>query len=481
MDYYDKYIKYKNKYLNLINEIHSNQNENILKGGNSKSDTISNKSNSNMFTCKPNNNKYNDICISNKNGKYQSKEKCEEECDPKFISIQLKKANLYKESLQFYFFIQDLIKQQKMDIYIKGGNVIGLAILKLIYEAYSNNDYKFKRAFYNFLKLELIKDWDFTGYINKKELTEINLEYRNKLDKIANKYKLVPRAKTFILYQTKYPILIYEKALFEIAIIDSDSTDFSKMEIPMTTMKVKVNLDNIKYIFMLAKSFYSWTTKNIPIDLDIVKKILSRIEIQIHPHKIGLYNPKNKLDTGELNKYIVQFIKNFTSNNIYWTQFLITQLEDPYRLIYRMGEKNIKKTLKINSFINNNIKKKIKPTWLLNVDQTNKIIKNFINKLGKKLLEIYSQTQSLDKVLEFLDGVNFGKPQIQIEWNEFDKETKNKLKLIFDPLVKYIGLNKFIQIINSYNIQDSTKSSDLTNSQKIIKLFNFLIQQKVFN
>ena len=68
---------------------------------------------------------------------------------------------------------------------------------------------------------------------------------------MASKQRLVPRAKTFVLYQTKYPILVYEKALFEIAILDSDSTDFSKMEIPMTTMKVRVNLSNIKYIFML--------------------------------------------------------------------------------------------------------------------------------------------------------------------------------------------------------------------------------------
>ena len=44
---------------------------------------------------------------------------------------------------------------------------------------------------------------------------EIDEKYRAKLDKIAKKQRLVPRAKTFVLYQTMHPILIYEKALFE--------------------------------------------------------------------------------------------------------------------------------------------------------------------------------------------------------------------------------------------------------------------------
>ena len=346
MNYHEKYHKYKTKYLILIENITSkneisnsdsvntntNANTNIQDGGSSK------------YLCKPNKPRYKEICTENNNGTYNTKKDCEEECDPKFISIQLKKANLHKESLQFYFFIQDLINKEHMTIYIKGGNVIGLAVLKLIYDTYKNNDNKFRQAFVNFLKMELIKDWDFAGFTHNQV---IDIQYRNKLDKLASTQHLVPRAKTFVLYQTKYPILVYEKALFEIAILDSDSTDFSKMEIPMTTMKVCVNLANIKYIFMLAKSFYSWTQKHIPIDLDIIKKILASIEIDVHPHKYGLYDPGKKLDVGELGKDLVEFIWNFTDGDMYWTQFLITQIEDPYRLIYRMCEKNIDKTDKI--------------------------------------------------------------------------------------------------------------------------------------
>ena len=415
----EKVNKYNLELLSL-----TNSNESNMIGGKSK------------YLCNPKKN-YKEICNFNSNGKFNSKEQCLNECTKEYINIQLKKANIYKESLKFFFFIKDLIIKENMSIYIKGGNVIGLAVLKIIYDKFSNDDIKFKKIFNNFLKLELIKDWDFTAYTNNKEIDE---KYRNKLDNLANEFKLVPRAKTFVLYQTKIPILIYNKALFEIAILDSESIEYSKMEIPLTTMKVRIDQHNLKYIFMLSKSFYSWTTKKEAIDLDILKNILSEINIIYNPHKFGLYNSK-KLDTGELNSDIVNFINHFTNNNTLWSQFLITQLEDPYRIIYRMPEKNIKKTSLIIDFLKKNIPEIEKPQWLLNVYKTNYVINNFLNKLSKKLVNIYQQTNSFDKVLNFLDGVNFGKPQIQVEWNEFNKETKKRLVNIFEPLVNKMGID----------------------------------------
>ena len=465
MDDYEKYLKYKAKYIELKKNF-DNSNLLVMEGGAKD-----------KFVCKPNKKTYKEICIQGPNGQYETKEICEDNCDQKFISVQLKKANLYKEALQFFFFIGDLIKKEKMSIYIKGGNVIGLAVLKLIWEKYSQDDRKFKQAFLNFLKLELIKDWDFTGYTNHIEIDE---KYCDKLDKIAGKQKLVPRAKTFVLYQAKYPILIYEKALFEIAILDSDSTDFSKMEIPLTTMKVKVDEQNIKYIFMLAKSFYSWTEKHIPIDLDILKKILASMEIVIHPYNSGFYDPGKGLDTGELNEELVEFINKFTKGNKSHTQFLITQLEDPYRLVYRMPEKNIEKTKKIIQFIQRNIQGLKQPGWLINPDKTSQILENFIDDLGSHLVKIYKQTKSFDKVMEFLQGANFGKPQIQIEWEDFNEDTKSRIERIFKPIVQEIGLDNFVELTNKYKIDPKAKPSELTNSERIIKLFKFLQEKKFF-
>ena len=439
------------------------------------------------YICNPNVNKSEQICSTqSKNNSVISSKKifktineCENECEKKFINIQLKKSNLFNESVQFYLLIKDLINKEHMKIYIKGGNVIGLAVLKLIYNEFKDDDIKFANTFKNFLSMELIKDWDFTAYTNGKDTDE---KYRAKLDKLAAKYKLVPRAKTFILYQTKVPILVYDKALFEIAIIPAD-TPFSKMEIPLTTMKVEVNEHNLKYIFIMAKNFYSYKTKSIPIDLGIIKKVISRTNIIIHPHKSGLYDPGTKIDTGDLNLNLIWFIKKFTSGNKYWTQFLITQLEDPYRLIYRMPEKNLKKTNQIDEFIKINLPKTSKPDWLLDTKQASKVMEKFIDKLSLELKKIYSQTLLLESVLDFLKDANFGKPQIQIEWDELGSDAKNRIKKIFEPMVKQIGKNDFKKMISSLIEKfdlEKAKPAEMNNSQKIIKFFNFLIEKNFF-
>lgn len=438
------------------------------------------------YACEANKNNYNQICpiLPNKSSKsdkniFKTKAECENECEKKFITIQLKKSHLYNESVQFYLFIRDLIQKENMKIYIKGGNVIGLVVLKLIYDEFANDDVKFQRAFKKFLSLELIKDWDFTAYTDGKDTDE---KYRAKLDKMAAKYRLVPRAKTFILYQTRVPILVYDKALFEIAVIPAD-TPYSKMEIPLTTMKVEVNEHNLKYIFIMAKNFYSHKTKGIPIDLGIIKKVIARTNIKIHKYKNGMYDPKPKIDTGDLNNMLVDFINNFTNGDKYLTQFLITQLEDPYRLVYRMPEKNIVKTKQIEDFINSNLPKTSKPDWLLDTEKTIKILNKFIDKFGIELKKIYTQKQLLDEVLDFLEGANFGKPQIQIEWGEIGTGAKNKIKRIFSPLVQQIGKNEFKKMIRTlmekYNLE-KMKPSEMTNSQRIIKFFNFLIEENLF-
>lgn len=439
------------------------------------------------YICDPNKNKSDQICYVQTNDAHTKSEKnifntkieCENKCENKFINVQLKKSKLFNESLQFYFFIKDLINKENMKIYIKGGNVIGLAVLKLIYDEFQEDVNKFAQVFKNFLSMELIKDWDFTAYTDGIDTDE---KYRSKLNKMASKYKLVPRAKTFILYQAKIPILVYDKALFEIAIIPAD-TPYSKMEIPLTTMKVKIDEENLKYIFIMAKNFYSYQTKSMPFDLNIIKKVISKTNISIHPHKYGLYDPGTKIDTGDLNHDLIEFIANCVEKNKYWTQFLITQVEDPYRLIYRMPEKNIVKTNQIEKFININLPKTSKPDWLMDTNKATKILNKFIDKLGLELKKIYLSTQLLESVLDFLDGSNFGKPQIQIEWNEFNTNTKNRVKRIFDPMVKIIGKNDFKRMVTSlmdrYNL-NSAKPSEMTNSQRIIKFFNFLIDENFF-
>lgn len=428
MSYYDKYMKYKAKYLEI-------------KGGE-------------RHECKPEN-KYNDICIPNIKGQYKSKESCINDCENKYINRHLIKANIKGETLKFYLFIKDIINNEHIDVYVKGGNVIGLYLLKMIYNKYRNNDKEFKDCFSKFLRLELIKDWDFASYTKNNKI--IDESYRDKLDKMAKKYKLVPRAKTFILYQTQRPIFIDGKALFEISVLDSDA--YSKLEIPMTTMKVKVTEYNLKYIYMFAKSFLSYKVSGEEFDFDIIKKMIDKINVVTHPHKDGLYDPGNNFDKGGLNDNLVKFINDFVKGDKKLAQFLVIHIDDPFRLLYRLPEKNIPKTDNIKNFIKVELKESKMPTWLMDTDKISKLAKSFVRVLGQKLADL----GDIEKVIQFMTGVKFNRTQL--EYDTFTENSKDMLKMLFGPLVDKIGVEQF---------------KSLGDADKLIVFIKFLIRKQLF-
>jgi len=426
-EYYKKYLKYKLKYNELKNILYKTQ-----KGGGIR------------YECVPEN-RFAEICIEKDDGKYKSKDGCINDCETKYISNQLIKANIKGESVKFYLFIKDIIQNEKIDVYLKGGNVLGLKVLKMIYDKYKNDDKKFKECFEKFLKLDLIKDWDFSGY-TKKSITP---EYREKLDEIALKYKLYQRAKTFILYQTKRPILLEDKPLFEISILDSDS--FSKLEIPLTTMKVKVNEYNLKYVFMFCKTFLSYKQKGEEFDFDILKRMLDKINVIIYPHKNGLYDVKNNFDKGELNDEILNFIKPFEDFDKNLPQFLATHIEDPFRILYRLVEKNINKNNKIKKFLSDELNIS-KQEWLFESVWIEKMIKLFCEKLGEKLLNTYKDEyvktldikQSILRVEKFLNGISFNR--IEIDYDMLGDMGKQLLQLLFTKLINEIERKNLINL-----------------------------------
>jgi hypothetical protein len=402
MDYYSKYLKYNNKNYFFV-------------GG--------------KYNCIPKN-KFNDICIENENGKYKNKESCINDCEGKYFKEQLVKENLYKETQKFYNLIKELINDEKIDVYIKGGNVIGLKLLRMIYDAYKDDDEKFEKYFYEFLKLDLIKDWDFASY-TKKEITN---DYKDKLDKISKKYNLVPRAKTFILYQTKRPILLDDKPLFEISILDKE--EYSSMEIPLTTMKFKLNEHTIKYVFAFARSFISYK-KEKEFDMILLKRLISKVSILIHPHQNGFYNDPDKFDKGCINDNLMNFIKKFSNNDVNLSQFLSTQLEDPFRLLYRLPEKNIPKTIKIWKFIREAFCEIIAVDWLFDPDFIIETINSFTKALGDKIDKIYDD-DGIDGVVLFFNGVRWGR--IDIEYDKLlTNYGKELLNNILGNLMKKMG------------------------------------------
>ena len=370
-----------------------------------------------------------------------------------------------------------------MDVYIKGGNVIGLQLLKMIRKKYKNNETQFKKVFEKFLELELIKDWDFAGYTKEP----ITTEYRETLDKIAKVYNLVPRAVKFILYQykTRTPLLIDNKPMFEIALLDSDA--FTKLEIPLTTMKVKVNEYNLKYIFMFCKSFMLNKNNNnnknnnkteqkkdkdveykeyiANFDFDILKRMIDKIQIIIYDHAHGLYKVnKDNFDKGVLSDELVKFIQKYDDVDKNLPQFLIIHIEDPFRILYRLPDKNMIKTDKIKKFIETYIDK-TEQSWLFDSTFIDKSIKLFMSDLGEYMLSSYdkiyerimSKQESLEKALAILDGISFNR--VQTDYNMLTSNGINLLQLLFGKLINKI---------------EKINLDGLTNTTKTIEFIKFL-------
>jgi len=404
--YYDKYIKYKLKYTKLI-------------GGN-------------RYKCIPDN-KFIDICSTDDKGNYKSKESCINDCTNKYITSNLIKSKLKYETNKFKLFINEL-DDNNIKVYIKGGTVLGLNILKMIYDKYGDTD-KFNYVFYDFIKLNLIRDWDFAGYTKEK----ITNEYRKKLDKIANKYKFKPGAKTFIRYELKGSNKINSEVLYEISIINPHT--FSKLEIPLTDMKFKINKYNINYLFMLSKVFYSYNINKEEIDLDIIKyiskKLLQTNKIYYHKSNNGMFQVNNNdFDNGNLSKELLELIYN-NFDNINEQQFLITHIISPERLFIRLPDKNLPKTIKIKNFIKkHNLDNKI--SWLLDTMHTSQLVDKFIKLISNKLVEI-NNNGGLESIEKFLQEINLNR--FKNYHNKISDKGKNMIKIMFGPLFEKVKDN----------------------------------------
>lgn len=453
MNYHQKYLDYKTKYLNL------DEPNNIIDMNGGKESNIHN-SNKNRYGCDPKK-PFAEICAESDNGIYKSKESCINDCEAKYINHNLIESKLKYETSKFTFFTRDLMDEH-IHIYIKGGTVLGLKVLKMIYNYCEKTKKDFDQYFTDFLELGLIRDWDFVGYTDP-EVT-IDAAFRDKTDKIAEKYKLVPRAKTFILYQTKRPIQLDDQALFEIAILDGDA--FADLEIPMTTMKVRVSRHNLKYIYMFANCFYLNRKSNVPIDTNIIKRMIKDMNIIIYPHRDGLFEVnKETFDVADLSRDMLDFIKKFSKNNLNLEQFLITQIIEPNRMFYRLMEKNIPKTTKISLFLASHGIATTRPTWLFDENYIVDTCVEFVKELGINMANIYKKNKNINEVADYIEGINLSRIQI-----EFDKFTENGgllfVKIMFIPLYGAIGL-------------DNLEKSD--QKIKLVSIMMFLHKKKIFD
>lgn len=442
--YYHKYLVYKKKYLELKQSL-------VQSGGGGG-----------KFTCNPAQS-FNNICYEDSKGFYNSKEKCINDCQFKYINKHLIDARLKNETSMVSQLIKNLM-DLNIDIYIKGGTVLGLKILQMIYEKYP--DKNFEKYFNEFLKVGLIRDWDFACYTNGRPIDD---KFRKQTDKIARKCKMVPAAKTFILYQFRGGMKIDDQVLFELSILEDD--DFVNLELPLTTMKVKVKHHNLQHIFMLAKCFHSYRTKQLPIDLDLIKHIIKDMKIIIPEHRKGLFI-FDQLYTGNLSKPLLKLIKDFT-RDVQLQQFLISQISEPHRMFFRLFEKNIPKVKKINIFLDETRLVSQKPSWLFDAKYINTQAELFIEQLGSLIYKKYNEclhnklntTQTVVRLDELLEGINL--KRLINEYKNFECRGKDMIKILFERVHREIITNRDALVKLQKN--------------NLALLFLFLDKQHLFN
>ena len=260
------------------------------------------------------------------------------------------------------FFEKLFLHDENLSLYLKGGSVIGIYLLK-------NINFNLYDAFN---QLNLINDYDF--------ILESSDPMVNQLGKEFGIFLYVNTLKLQILRR-------YDSNLIELSICKKDD----QLELPMTAMKCKITNDNYKlFLLFLYKLKYKFLTKE---DL----KFLKDIYIHIPEHKNGIFI------NIESNIYLSNDIKNIINHittNKNEKQCLYHLVQNPSHLS-RLKWKNWDKSNKIKAFYHlylNDL-----PSWLLN-DTIINLVDDFILHLNYLITNIYNKYKN--DIMHYINIIN---------------------------------------------------------------------------
>jgi hypothetical protein len=394
-----------------------------------------------------------------KNGQFIDKLRCEDYCyDKKFKS----ETSAWKE-----LFVWCSTQPSINKIYCKGGSALGFVVLKLLFDKYytkfnninkniNANFIKFK--FNEFVRLNLIKDCDFTVFMNETD--------KNKFIEEAKNLKINNEGETISIFRFQDGLKIGDDYLFELSVKNNEK--ISDLELPLTNIKFEVNKDNIDSLFEIIDMFIRVDN----IDFSKIKKILDNLLVEViingdnlvNSIKDGLYviTEPEKISKDILSPELMKIIDDFllTINNstgiepMTIKQFLITHLSEPDRLFIRFLQKNIQKSENIINFFNdNNIEF---PNWLMN----EKVFQNI-----KRIIDLF---------LDYLNKIINSEIEKLIPDSYFD-ENKDNTKNIKSQLKKFMeNMNILFR-----NINFSRLHNDKVDKTRVEKLFPTSIFKKL--
>lgn len=295
------------------------------------------------------------------------------------------------EASNWISFIKKLIDLD-CDVYAKGGSVLGLQILQM----FKDNT----NVFNEIMELKLIKDWDFTMCtIKNGKSCNVNM-----LIDLAKRYNIIKEGETITVLRMKDNIRVDDEALFEISIKETEP--LSELELPMSTLKIKLTNENIDNLFELAKIFYLSDS-----NITEIMYLVNKFDIIVPEHENGYFKVNNNFDSGGLSNVLLGLI-NYSSTNQNERQFLVAQIKQPDRMFYRLLGKNKDKAIRIENFLNKY--SVTKPSWLLNVDHIDELVHKFVVEVGQyvtmifknyetKLNEIHEIIKCIKKLNEIID------------------------------------------------------------------------------
>ena len=466
MNYHEKYLKYKNKYLNLKELI----------GGEPK------------YKCSDSNRIKNSLCDESDEG--DDKIICEKKCLLTKLNAELEAwKNLFEWC---YTNIPDI------HIYCKGGSALGLVVLKNLLDKYTlgiDNKYtsEIDDKYTEFLSLKLIKDWDFT-------ITDISEVHQEMLITEAERLGIQNQGQAFPILRLKKGLMIGDDYLIELSM--KTNQYLNDLELPLTNLKFEVNPTNIELFFDIIKMYTNvmdldFTKLKTNLDSLLTNVIVNGIEL-VDSINGGLYTitSPDKIYPGELNKKLLELMDQIPINqndkiNIYtMKQFLITQICQPDRLFSRFVGKNKSKSISITRFYTNN---QIElPKWLIDdtiiveleekINSFLRILNNYINEIFiKEIGSDYSKVKAnmpkfYDKMNTLINGINIARLSKDIARNNKDMI---KYLLPWDNILeikKFIESNKKTEVI-SEELLKIRKESEERGNIKIIPGFDY---KKIF-
>jgi hypothetical protein len=198
---------------------------------------------------------------------------------------------------------------------------------------------------------------------------------------------------------------------------------------------------------MFAKLFHMHKLNSEKFDFSIMKRMISKISINIFPHKNGLFliTPiDSKFDTGDLSQDMIDFIKKYEDFAPTMPQFLIMLIAQPNRIFLRLIDKNIPKNNKIKSFIKN--QKLENQDWLFDSKYITDIVKQFLKDLGKKMAQIYKENTNypLEEIIKFTAGIEF--KRIEDFYKEYSKDGIELIKILFNDLYKLLNKDDILKL-----------------------------------